>query len=211
MKMCKRLVINLLSDELLIAVEDETTISLGIILKEVCFDSNHPIPDIPDEGERNSHSVRSLIDMASVIDILIVDDIEFNLSVLRKFLENLYLNCNCENIHRKYSVHSAISGKEALGLIEKQNRVKGGYRLVIMDCLMPEMDGWETAIAIRKLYELQQIMILPYIIAYSAFDSKEDIIKSKNSGMCDHVSKPSTQKDFCNKVSQWLSRSIIVS
>ena len=211
MKICKKLIANICLDGLKIINTDERTITLSIALDSIDTVSAESCPEIPEEGHGPGHTVRVSIDMETIIDILIVDDIEFNLSVLKKLLENLHLNCTCENTHRKLTVHCALSGKAALELINKQNRLKGGYRLIIMDCLMPEMDGWETSIAIRSLYEMQQIAILPYIIAYSAFDSKEDIIKSRESGMCDHISKPCTQKDFCDKITRLLSRSLILN
>ena len=79
-----------------------------------------------------------------------------------------------------------------------------GYRLTIMDCLMPEMDGWQTTICIKNLFMMEKIRVLPYIIAYSAFDSREDANKSMDAGMCDHISKPCTQKTLCQAVSRWV-------
>ena len=50
--------------------------------------------------------------------------------------------------------------------------------------MMPELDGWETCTAIHQLYETKEIKIMPYMLAYSTFDSREDAIKSQNSGIC---------------------------
>ena len=67
--------------------------------------------------------------------------------------------------------------------------------------MMPELDGWETCTAIHQLYETKEIKIMPYILAYSTFDSREYAIKSQNSGMCGDLSKPCTQADLCQEVS----------
>ena len=97
-----------------------------------------------------------------------------------------------------------MSGKEAIQMIQQQNQKNGGYRLILMDCLMPEMNGWETTIEILSLYEQNQIRLLPSIIAYSAFDSQEDINKSYQSGMLGHLSKPCTLKELCTTLNKWI-------
>ena len=138
------------------------------------------MPEVGEEGVATiPHGGHDLLNLSEVIDILIVDDIEFNISVLRRLLEKLHTQCECGGIHREYTIHSAGSGKQALEAIERQNALGGGYRLIIMDCLMPEMDGWQTTIQIRDLFFKKELKILPYIIAYSAFDSREDANKSK--------------------------------
>lgn len=166
-------------------------------------------PDIAEEGDivipHRRQLETSVISKSSIIDILIVDDVEFNLSVLKNKLEILSETCNCKNDHRKYTVHSAKSGKEAISLIHAQDHLKGGYNLIIMDCLMPEMDGWETSICIRNMYLQGRIRILPCIIAYSAFDSEEDVLKSEVSGMAAHLSKPCSQLDLCKALHHWIN------
>lgn len=95
-------------------------------------------------------------------------------------------------------------------LIRNQNTLDGGYRIVFMDCMMPEVDGWEASTEIRRLYDQNCIKILPYIIAYSAFNSREDIIKCENTGMCAHISKPCLQLDLCEVLLQWICKPLQV-
>ena len=154
------------------------------------------------------HGGHNLLNCSEVIDILIVDDIEFNISVLRRLLQKLPTQCKCGGIHKEYTIHSAGSGKQALEAIERQNTLDGGYRLIIMDCLMPEIDRWQTTIQIKNLFFIKEIKILPYIIAYSGFDSREDANKSKYAGMCEHISKPCTQTTLCQVVSRWLRQAV---
>ena len=200
-----------LSDhELTLTSVSEHYVSLTIHFSNICLSSLDLIPEVPSEGSVSfMHQQTVQLQVEQVIDILIVDDIQFNLSVLRKLLEGLADNCTCSGPHRAYTVHSAGSAKEALETIKKQNDMKAGYRLVIMDCLMPEMDGWEAAIVIKGMYDRKEIRILPYIIAYSAFDSREDFLRSENAGMCGHISKPCTQRELCEAVSQWVNRSLV--
>ena len=191
-----------------INAQDEKSIVFSLIFNHISIVSLDCIPDIPEEGSILApHRKPSMTPFSlDLIDILIVNDIQFNIAVLTNLLDQIsdsnYLN------NQKYTVHSARSGKEAIQLLIKQSKANGGYRIIIMDCLMPELDGWETAIAIRKFYAHKQIRVLPYIIAYSALNSKEDIIRSEFSGMCDHISKPCTQKNLASIVIKWMDKPI---
>ena len=73
---------------------------------------------------------------------------------------------------------------------------------------MPEIDGWETTRMIHNLFSEKKIRVLPYIIAYSAFDSKEDINKCYDSGMCGHISKPCYKEEICSEINNWFNKSI---
>lgn len=165
--------------------------------------------EIPDEGSilwPLSPVGSSTNSQTELIDILIVDDMKLNLDILKRILENLNKNCKCEARHKKYVVHTANSGFAALEMLRKMNEIKSGYRLIIMDCQMPEMDGWEASLAIRKMFDNKEICHLPYIIAYSAFDSYEDIEKCLRSGMISHLSKPCQHEELCEVISVWMSK-----
>ena len=207
MKICRGVTKQLSDQEVILHYVNENTVSIRVNISDKLFRSSEVSPGIAEEGSISipyRHSPR--LSNECLIDILIVDDIEFNISILKRLLEGLESNCRCSNTHRKYTVHTAGSGKETLELVAKQNALNGGYRLIIMDCLMQELDGWESCAAIHQLYEKKEIKIMPYVLAYSAFDSKEDVIKSQNSGMCGHLSKPCTQEDLCKEVSKWINK-----
>ena len=209
MKICKRLLIEVADIEVNLEYIDEHTLSIIISFRESTLSLVELFPGVAEEGFiEPPYQIYPHLKNECIVDILIVDDIEFNISVLRRLLEGLETKCACKNKHRKYVIHAAGSGKEALELVYKQNTLGGGYRLIVMDCLMPEIDGWETCVAIHELYEQKRVRILPYILAYSAFDSREDVIKSQKSGMCGHLSKPCTQEDLCQAISQWITKSI---
>ena len=202
-KLCKnRIITNSLNDDM---------ISISLLFDKIHTDSVENLPDVSEEGSITlpyQTTSSSFLDKNSIIDMLLVDDIAFNLAVLKRQLESLHLHCPCNGLHREFTVQCAGSGKEAIDMICRQDKLGGGYRMIFMDCLMPEMDGWETTIAIRNLHTDRAIKLLPYIIAYSAFDSKDDIEKSQGSGMCDHLSKPCTQEDLCKSVNQWVHRTL---
>lgn len=141
------------------------------------------------------------------VDILIVDDIEINLKILKRLIEMLKNNCSCGNEHKDFSIEVACSGKEAIEKVIEKAKVNIGYRLVFMDCQMPELDGWETT---KELMRLSKEKIIPYelnIVAYSAFDSSLDLIKCKNAGMKWHVSKPCIPETLCGVIRKFLQSS----
>lgn len=82
-----------------------------------------------------------------------------------------------------YQVYKAYNGKEALELVQK-----GDIHLVLMDIMMPEMDGLEATREIRAL-EREDAKNVP-IIAMTANAFVEDKVKSLEAGMNDHLTKP---------------------
>ena len=209
MKIVKKLVLSISENPLQLTVANEKSVCMCMCFSHTNVLQEEDMPEVEEEGVATiPHGGNDLLNLSEVIDILIVDDIDFNISVLRRLLETLHTQCACGDIHREYTIHSAGSGKQALEAIERQNALGGGYRLIIMDCLMPEMDGWQTTIQIRDLFFKKELKMLPYIIAYSAFDSREDANKSKYAGMCEHISKPCTQTTLCQVVSRWLRQAV---
>lgn len=84
------------------------------------------------------------------------------------------------------NVETAENGKVALEMVERSE--EGYYDMILMDIQMPVMDGLDAANAIRHLNR-RDVRSVP-IIAMSANAFLEDIIKSKNAGMNDHIAKP---------------------
>ncbi len=85
-----------------------------------------------------------------------------------------------------YKIQKAFNGKEALELIKADKP-----DLVLMDIMMPEMDGFELCKKIKSTPALNSIQI----IMLTACKMEEDVIKSFESGAIDYISKP-----FSNKI-----------
>lgn len=105
--------------------------------------------------------------------ILVVDDNEINQVVACKFLQKL--GCHVE---------VARNGKEAV-----ESLARATYDVVLMDCEMPVMDGYEATRSIRHQEESQRTRHLP-IIAMTGNASPEDAQRCKEAGMDDVVVKP---------------------
>lgn len=95
-----------------------------------------------------------------------------------------------------YSANAVTNGLEVLESI-----AKGRYDLILMDCQMPEMDGYEATAAIRKI-EQQTKRHIP-IIALTANSMKEDEEKCLRSGMDAYLSKPVKKEKLSEILHQW--------
>ncbi len=117
--------------------------------------------------------------------VLIVDDDIRNVFALTSVLEQHGL-----------SVLYAENGREGIEVLEQHDDVV----LVLMDIMMPEMDGYATTAAIRRM---PQFAGLP-IIALTAKAMKGDREKSIDSGASDYVTKPVDTDHLLSVMEQWM-------
>ena len=104
------------------------------------------------------------------LSVLLVEDNELNMEIARFIIENEGANVTC-----------ATNGKEAVNIYKKSPEF---FDIILMDIMMPEMDGYEATKVIRSLDSK-----IP-IVAMTANAFAEDKIKAKKSGMNAHLSKP---------------------
>lgn len=117
------------------------------------------------------------------IQILVAEDNLVNQIFIKEILGEMKAD---------YTVVS--NGKEALDAVQKKE-----FDLIIMDCLMPEMDGFEATGAIQALIKEGKIKPVP-ICALTANALKEDRKKCLEAGMDDYLSKPVRKKELKDKV-----------
>lgn len=118
--------------------------------------------------------------------ILLVDDNEFNRKVALKQLDKL-----------NYSVTVAIDGHQALDCYKNTN-----FDLILMDCHMPIMDGYQATACIREV-ELSTGRHIP-IIAMTANAMLGDKEICLNAGMDDYLSKPIIISELSSVLLKWL-------
>ena len=104
--------------------------------------------------------------------ILVCDDEADIVSALRIYLEA-----------EGYRVLTAANGKEAVAIVSRES-----VQLVVMDIMMPVMNGYEAAKRIRSL-DREDAKTIP-IIAMTANAFTEDRIRAREAGMDEHVAKP---------------------
>jgi PAS domain S-box-containing protein len=121
---------------------------------------------------------------SSKLKILVAEDSPINQKVALHQLRSL-----------GYEADVAGNGREALNLLECID-----YDLILMDCQMPELDGYETTKAIRALGSAKAEVT---IIAMTANAMKEDRDRCITCGMDDYLSKPIRKEDLAHKLSEW--------
>jgi signal transduction histidine kinase/CheY-like chemotaxis protein/methyl-accepting chemotaxis protein len=119
--------------------------------------------------------------------VLIVDDDMRNVFALATVLED-----------KGMEVAVAQNGKEGISVLEKQEDVA----IILMDIMMPEMDGYEAMQAIRKQPRYQKLPI----IALTAKAMKGDKTKCIEAGASDYLSKPIDTDKLISLMRVWLYR-----
>ncbi|MCP3848852.1 MAG: PAS domain S-box protein [Gammaproteobacteria bacterium] len=123
--------------------------------------------------------------------ILLVEDNQVNQAVAVGILKNLGLQADIAN-----------NGIEALNTLKNAPQ-DAAYTLIIMDCQMPEMDGYEASRQIRAKKAGKRYNNIP-IIAMTANAMQGDKQKCLDAGMSDYLSKPINSDDLYQKLNQWL-------
>jgi PAS domain S-box-containing protein len=121
--------------------------------------------------------------------VLMVDDTPANIDVLRKVLAK-----------EGYQLFFANSGEKALKIA---NRALPD--LILLDVMMPGMDGYETC---RRLKEIEETQHIP-IIFITAKNQVEDVIEAFQLGAVDYINKPFRQEEVCMRVSAHLQTQIL--
>ena len=98
-----------------------------------------------------------------------------------------------------YCADLAVNGLEVLIALRKAD-----YGIILMDCQMPEMDGYE---ATRRIRADQSLARQPRIIAVTAHAMAGDSAKCLAAGMDDYISKPVKLEDLGAKIARWESAS----
>jgi CheY-like chemotaxis protein len=119
--------------------------------------------------------------------VLVVDDDVRNIFALSSVLER-----------HGMQVHTASTGQEAIARLQ----TTADIALVLMDIMMPEMDGYETTRAIR---EDARFRSLP-IVALTAKAMKGDREKCLEAGASDYLAKPVNTDQLLSMLRQWLHR-----
>ncbi|TGL21780.1 response regulator [Leptospira yanagawae] len=116
--------------------------------------------------------------------VLVADDITINRSIVIRFL-NRWGILTLEAAH----------GLEVLGILKQQT-----VDLILMDLHMPEMDGYDASIAIRKNDDWKDIPIIA-LTASAQIETRQQI---KAVGMNEFISKPFNPNDLLNKLHTWI-------
>lgn len=125
--------------------------------------------------------------------ILVVDDVELNLKVIKGLLKNTLLN-----------IDTALSGNECLNKIQKNT-----YDVIFLDHLMPNMDGIETLHEMKKLTTVFNPKTPVIMLTANAITGvKEEYIKE---GFTDYLSKPVMESELNEVLIKYLPSELLES
>jgi CheY-like chemotaxis protein len=124
--------------------------------------------------------------------ILIVEDNDINQVIVKQHL----------------SAHKTLSAKSGIEALEALKKMKVTFDLILMDCQMPDMDGFEATRRIRRGEAGERYVNAP-IIALTANAMKGDKEDCFNAGMNDYLSKPFDVQDLLEKVDYWAEKNAV--
>jgi CheY-like chemotaxis protein len=164
-----------------------TVRSPDALLDLATFYLHRPIAKLSDD-QRRELLERDLSDRPLAgRKVLIVDDDMRNIFALSTVLEE-----------HEMAIVSADNGRDAIRLLQKEADVE----IVLMDIMMPEMDGMETMREIRKVPQLKNLPI----VAVTAKAMKGDREKCIEAGAWDYLSKPVDPEQLLAVLRAWLHR-----
>ncbi len=142
--------------------------------------------------DKSTEMVVSLSETSDVgelsnLKIILAEDNIVNQKVMSAYLKKL--NCNFD---------LAENGEEVLELVKSKH-----YDIILMDCQMPLLDGYDTTQAIRQLEATHQLPHHIVIIAMTANAFAEDRDRCLASGMDDYLSKPVRKQKIQETLERW--------
>jgi putative two-component system response regulator len=111
--------------------------------------------------------------------ILVVDDNEIDLELVEFMLQD------------KYTIFPTKSGKEALDYL-----LHNSVDLILLDLIMPEMDGWETFSRIKDLGLISNVPIAFLTSVHGTYEQNH----AKEIGAADYIFKPYTRNELLKKI-----------
>ncbi|HUR19175.1 MAG TPA: response regulator, partial [Vicinamibacterales bacterium] len=157
------------------------------LLDETALFLHRVVTDLPVEKQAMLERLHGSKEILRGRKVLIVDDDARNIFALTSLLENQAMD-----------VMSATSGRQAIDIIQSTPDLG----MVLMDIMMPDMDGYETMRAIRAIPEFRTLPIL----ALTAKAMKGDREKCLDAGASDYIAKPVNTGQLLSLMRVWLFR-----
>ena len=150
------------------------------------FTVDIPLEITDKELNKSDADLSEKVNLAGV-NVLLAEDNELNAEIATVLLEELGMN-----------VERAVNGKNAVEIF--RDHPEGSFDVILMDIMMPEMNGYEAAKAIRAMNDRPDGKNIP-IIAMTANSFAEDVQASLDAGMNAHLSKPIVVNEVIKAIS----------
>jgi CheY-like chemotaxis protein len=157
------------------------------LLDETALFLHRIVTDLPAEKQKLLERLTSSDEDLIGRTVLLVDDDARNIFALSSILER-----------RGTHVLTATTGNEAISLTESTPELA----IILMDIMMPEMDGYETTASIRKNPKFRRLPI----VALTAKAMKGDREKCLDAGASDYLAKPVNTEQLLSVLRMWLHR-----
>jgi CheY-like chemotaxis protein len=157
------------------------------LLDETALFLHRVITDLPADKQQMLQKLHGSNEVLRGRKVLVVDDDARNIFALTSVLENHGMD-----------VVSANNGRDAVKIIRSSPELS----MVLMDIMMPDMDGYET---MRQIRESQELRALP-ILALTAKAMKGDREKCLAAGASDYIAKPVNTDQLLSLMRVWLFR-----
>jgi CheY-like chemotaxis protein len=157
------------------------------LLDETALFLHRVITDLPTDKQRMLERLNSSDEDLVDRTVLLVDDDARNIFALSSVLER-----------RGMKVLTATTGSEAIDHVTTNPNIS----IVLMDIMMPGMDGYQTMAAIREQPEFRRLPI----IALTAKAMKGDREKCLEAGASDYLAKPVNTEQLLSALRMWLHR-----
>ena len=157
------------------------------MLDETALFLHRVVTDLPAEKQNMLERLHGSNEVLRGRKILVVDDDARNIFALTSLLEN-----------QEMDVISATNGRSAIDIIQNTPELS----IVLMDIMMPDMDGYET---VREIRKAPQFRTLP-ILALTAKAMKGDREKCLDAGASDYIAKPVNTDQLLSLMRVWIFR-----
>jgi signal transduction histidine kinase/CheY-like chemotaxis protein len=158
-------------------------------LQEECIENEKTCEIVP----RNNLTHDSFTPIRA--ELLIVDDNEFNILIMRNFLTSA-----------GYQFEEARSGAEAIDKVVRANAKGYSIKVIVMDFQMPDMSGPEASSEIYRLHQENMLESFPHIIGYSSEETEDMLKVFEESGMKECLSKSSSKNAFLSLIKKYLGK-----
>ncbi|MDC2888405.1 response regulator [Psychrosphaera algicola] len=163
------------------------------------FDTDHKFRDIFHSPEKATHENTLDFPVLAGKHVLVVDDNNINVEIASHLLKIV-----------KAKVQTAVNGLDAINVLNRLRSEGLKIDLILMDCQMPEMDGYESTSRIRSGEAGLEFAEVP-IVALTANAMSGERTKCIDVGMNEYLTKPIVAKKLFSTLSEVLRNSTVPS
>ena len=166
------------------------------LLEQINTQNVHAVPSVASSSERSFAVLEEFTAKGVLHRVLLAEDNEINALLARRILEK----SDCTVVAVKNGLEAVAAARRSVAGQDQR------FALILMDIMMPELDGMEAARQIKALFTAGEAGSAPPIIALTANAYVEDRARYLEAGMDDYLAKPFDKPALEAKLAKWLPR-----